>query len=94
MQAKANADPDHIRAMVVLSDGEDTISRSTLSEVLTEVGDVGEEGGNAIKIFTIAYGSGADTGILQQVADPTGGQQYSGDPESINKVYGEIALFF
>ncbi len=93
-ELQANANPDHIRAMVVLSDGEDTISRSTLSEVLTAVGDVGEEGGNAIKIFTIAYGSGADTSILQQIAEPTGGRQYSGDPASINEVYQEIALFF
>jgi len=93
-ELQANADPDHIRAMVVLSDGEDTISRNTLSQVLTEVGNVGEEGGNAIKIFTIAYGSGADTGILQQIAEPTGGRQYSGDPASINEVYQEIALFF
>jgi Ca-activated chloride channel family protein len=89
-----NADPKHIRAVVVLSDGDDTASFSDLSKVMSEVGNVGEEGGNAIKLFTIAYGDGADIDVLRQMAESTGGQQYHGDPATIKKIYAEIALFF
>jgi Ca-activated chloride channel family protein len=89
-----NGDPEHIRAVVVLSDGEDTSSQQSLSQVTSQIGDIGEEGGNAIKVFTIAFGSGADTTVLSQLAEVTGGRQYSGEPENIRDVYGEIALFF
>jgi Ca-activated chloride channel family protein len=89
-----NGDPEHIRAVVVLSDGEDTSSLQSLSQVTAAIGDIGEEGGNAIKVFTIAFGSGADTGVLRQLAEVTGGRQYSGEPENIRDVYAEIALFF
>ncbi len=93
-ELNANADPKHIRAVVVLSDGDDTASFRSLSDVMAEVGDMGEEGGNAIKLFTIAYGDGADVDVLRQMAESTGGRQYTGDPATINKVYAEIALFF
>lgn len=94
-QLEADGDPEHIRAVVVLSDGEDTSSVRTWPEVLQEIGANGEaEGGNSIKIFTIAFGSGADTTVLQQMAEPTGGKQFAGDPATIDDVYAEIALFF
>lgn len=94
-QLETEGDPDHIRAVVVLSDGEDTSSVRTWQEILQEIGANGEvEGGNSIKIFTIAFGSGADTTVLQQMAEPTGGKQFTGDPATIDDVYAEIALFF
>ncbi|MCB9077218.1 MAG: VWA domain-containing protein [Anaerolineaceae bacterium] len=94
-QLETEGDPDHIRAVVVLSDGEDTSSVRTWQEILQEIGASGEvEGGNSIKIFTIAFGSGADTTVLQQMAEPTGGKQFTGDPATIDDVYAEIALFF
>lgn len=93
-ELEASGNPDHIRAVVVLSDGEDTSSVRTWQDVLQEIGSQGEEGGNSIKIFTIAFGSGADTTVLQQMAEPTGGRQFTGDPATINEVYAEIALFF
>jgi Ca-activated chloride channel family protein len=93
-ELNANGDAKHIRAVVVLSDGDDTASFSNLSEVMAKVGNIGEEGGNAIKLFTIAYGNNADTDVLRQLAESTGGRLYTGDPSSINQVYAEIALFF
>jgi hypothetical protein len=62
--------------------------------VVAKVGNIGEEGGNAIKLFTIAYGDNASSDILRQMAEPSGGRQYQGDPATIDKVYAEIALFF
>jgi Ca-activated chloride channel family protein len=87
-------DPEHIRAVVVLSDGDDTASQRNMQNVMVKAGDVGEEGGNAIKLFTIAYGDDAATDVLRQMAEASGGRLYHGDPETIDKVYAEIALFF
>ena len=44
--------------------------------------------------MTLAYGDGADVRSLAEIAEPTGGQQFTGDPATINQVYAEIALFF
>jgi Ca-activated chloride channel homolog len=90
----ANGDPKHIRAIVVLTDGKDTKSSSSLQDVLDQVGRSSEEGGNAIKIFTIAYGSDADEDILKQIAESTGAQEYKGTPENIIQIYKDIATFF
>jgi Ca-activated chloride channel family protein len=86
-------DPKHIRAIVVLSDGQDTASTNDLNRVL-ELTAGRAEGGNAIKIFTIAYGDDADEEILKQIAESTGGRMYKSSPENIEKIYSEIATFF
>jgi Ca-activated chloride channel family protein len=89
-----NADPDHIRAIVVLTDGEDTTSQHTLTDVLQILNQAAGEGGGAIKVFTIAFGESADKDVLQGLAEPTGGKQYDSSPENIQKIYDEIATFF
>jgi len=89
-----NGDPKHIRAIVVLTDGNDTASTNTLDDVLGQIGSKSEEGGNSIKMFTIGYGSDADTTVLKNLAEKTGGLQYDGKPENINQVYSDIATFF
>ena len=86
--------PDHIRAIVVLSDGEDTYSTATLDQVIQQIQSSEGEGGNAIKIFTIAFGEDADSDILKQIAEPSGGRQYNSSPETIQKIYDEISTFF
>ena len=93
-ELQANGDPSHIRAIVVLSDGQDTESVNSLGQVLQSIGQSVEEGGNAIKLFTIAFGEDADTEILKQIAEITGGKQYNSDPQNIRKIYDEIATFF
>jgi len=91
---ETEGDPKHIRAIVVLSDGEDTASVATLEEVIQRIQSSEEEGGNAIKVFTIAFGDDADADILKQIAEPGGGKQYNSSPETIQKIYDEIATFF
>lgn len=88
-----NGDPKHIRAIVVLTDGQDTDSNLFLTDLLQEIGTT-EEGGNAIKVFTIAFGEDADLDVLSQIADITGGKQFKGDPSNIREIYAEIATFF
>jgi Ca-activated chloride channel family protein len=89
-----NGDPKHIRAVVVLTDGQDTASTGSLDDVLAKINAAQGEGGNSIKLFTIAFGSDADKGVLKRLAEPTGGKQYDSSPENIQKIYDDIATFF
>jgi Ca-activated chloride channel family protein len=92
-ELRVNGDPQHIRALVVLSDGQDNASGVTLNELMGEISDL-SEGGHATKIFTIAFGNDADRGILKQIAEATGGKQYDSDPKTIGEIYASIATFF
>lgn len=91
-----------IRAVVVLTDGEDTDSRTRLPGLLEalrrQTGSGEEEGsrGGAVppRLFTIAYGSGADTKVMTQLAEAGGGAFFAGTPKNIRSVYAELASFF
>jgi Ca-activated chloride channel family protein len=89
-----NGDPKHIRAVVVLTDGQDTASQNTLETINTEINAASGEGGNSIKIFTIAFGDSADKDVLKKIAEPTGGKEYDSSPSNIQKIYDDIATFF
>jgi Ca-activated chloride channel family protein len=93
-ELEQKGDPGHIRAVIVLSDGQDTESQASLNELLRTIGRTSEEGGNAIKLFTIAFGSDADKDVLKQIAEVTGGKQYDSSPENLKQIYDEIATFF
>ncbi|NJL05900.1 MAG: VWA domain-containing protein [Chloroflexaceae bacterium] len=86
---------ERIRALVVLSDGEDTQSFTRPEELQALIGQ--DESGRSIKLFTIAYGSGGiELDLLRQMADVTGGQLYQSksDATEIEEVYRDIATFF
>jgi Ca-activated chloride channel family protein len=91
---QVDGDPNHIRSIVILTDGQDTTSTATLDEVIHEIQATEGEGGNAIKVFTIAFGEDADSAILKSIAEPSGGKQYDSLPETIQKIYDEISTFF
>lgn len=90
----AQGNPNHIRAIVILSDGQDTSSNASLDQVIREIQSYQSEGGYSIKIFAIAFGDDADENVLKQIAEPSGGKQYNSSPETIQKIYDEIATFF
>ncbi|MGC9346910.1 MAG: VWA domain-containing protein [Anaerolineae bacterium] len=92
-ELQQEGDRDHIRAIVALTDGNDTASTLGLDALIDSVGDL-SEGGNATKVFTIAFGNNADEGILEQIAEVTGAKQYESDPDTIRSVYADIATFF
>ncbi len=91
---QAEGDPKHIRAIVVLTDGQDTASAATLDQVVSQITSTENEGGNAIKVFTIAFGDDADKDVLKSIADPSGGKEYDSSPDTIQKIYDDIATFF
>jgi Ca-activated chloride channel family protein len=83
---------DHIRAIVVLTDGEDNKSALQLSELLSRV-RVDPEGRN-VRIYTIAYGRDAKRDVLKQIADATQGKSYDGTTRNIVEVFRDISTFF
>lgn len=91
---ESEGDPDHIRAVVVLSDGVDTWSDSTIYDVTARIQDDSEAGGNSIKLFTIGYGSDADEDVLTKLAEGTGGEMFKSTPKTISEIYAKIATFF
>lgn len=93
-ELQQKGDPKHIRAVVLLTDGKDTESTTTLDNVINQINAAQGEGGNSIKLFTIAFGNDADKDVLQKIAGPTGGKEYDGSPESIQKIYDDISTFF
>jgi Ca-activated chloride channel family protein len=75
--------------IVVLSDGEDTNSSKTESDMfhcLPSGEDV-----EAVKVFTIAYGEDADEDLLLRIANRTNGKAFTGDPDTIDEIYLEIS---
>jgi Ca-activated chloride channel family protein len=87
----------HIKAIVVLTDGEDTISQRTSDQLLQLVTPSGENAGQGVKIFTIAYGDSIPDGTIQalkDIANAAGGQEYAGNPQNIKQVYEAISKFF
>lgn len=87
------AEPGRINAIVVLSDGEDTDSSTSLDSLIAKIGKSTKEGGTdaPVRIFPIAYGSGADTSALQRIADATGGQMFdASDAERIDLVFASV----
>jgi Ca-activated chloride channel family protein len=83
---------DHIRALVVLTDGEDNESTETLDGLLGKIRSDAES--KSIRVFTIAYGKDAERKVLQQIANATQGKAYDGTPQNIVEVFRDISTFF
>nr|MBA2287292.1 VWA domain-containing protein [Ktedonobacteraceae bacterium] len=84
----------NIKAVIVLTDGMDNQSTLSINQLTTQVTASGENAGNGVKVFTIAYGGDADVHGLTQIANATGGQEYAGTPQNIKDIYNQISVFF
>jgi Ca-activated chloride channel homolog len=85
------------RAVIVLTDGQDTDSVLKLEELMDQLRRQASGEGtdaSAPRLFTIAYGDKADAGVLKQLAEAGGGGFFSGTPKDIQAVYAELATFF
>jgi Ca-activated chloride channel family protein len=86
------------RAVIVLSDGQDTHSQRKLEALLAELARQagGEETGGLEppRLFTIAYGEKADASVLQRIAETGGGAFFKGTPQDIQSIYADLATFF
>jgi Ca-activated chloride channel family protein len=92
LRGRADGDPDHIHALVVMTDGVDESSQMTLDEL--KRGFPHEEQEANVKVFTIAYGSAASGQVLAQIAEAGEGSSSEGTVQNIVQVYRDIAAFF
>jgi Ca-activated chloride channel family protein len=87
-------DASRINAVVVLTDGEDNQSQTGSNQLVQTLQRQATSEGTAIRVYTIAYGTEANKGVLTQIADASGGKEYAGDPKQIESVYRSISSFF
>ncbi len=85
-----NNSPQTTNAMVVLSDGLDTNSQQyEFDQTLFDAAAA-----NNTTVFTIAYGSDADTKLLSKLALQANGNYYLGNEASIASIYDEMSAAF
>ena len=84
---------DRIRAIVVLSDGDDTASTATLNDVLAKI-NAARSGRNPILVIPVAYGSDANISALNSIAQASATKVQSGDPKDIQKLLEIISSYF
>ena len=90
--AKRVENRDKISAIIVLTDGADTDSRTKLPELLNRIRFDNEK--STIRVFTIGYDSGGQADVLKKIADATQAKFYEGKPENIREVFKDISTFF
>ena len=91
---ESQLDPDAINAVVLLTDGEDTVSSRSADQVVRELEPQGRKESGQIRVFTIAYGTDPNEGELARYAEATGGKAYEGTRDDIESVYLSISSFF
>jgi Ca-activated chloride channel family protein len=84
-------DPGRINAIVVMTDGRENNSSTSLRTLLRRID---RESTVPVVIFCIAYGDDADWDMLQEMAEPSGGQVLQGDPETIRQLYKTLSSYF
>jgi Ca-activated chloride channel homolog len=90
----AKQNPKRTYAVVVLTDGKDEHSSLPLERIKDIVKQPPEVSESGVRLFTIAYGAGADTKLLGELAESAGGASFKGDASSIRQVYRDLAAFF
>src|SRR3954447_1879413 len=91
---RALHDDSRINAVVVLTDGQDNQSHKSLGSLVSKLKAQSQSEQQVVRVFTIAYGQGAERDKLAQIAKASGGEEFSGDPDEIEAVYRTISSFF
>jgi Ca-activated chloride channel family protein len=94
-------DPSLINAVVVLTDGvnddgDPDDDESQLDKLLEEISRTSNgENATPVRIFTIAYGTDADVGALQQISEASNATAYSAsDAKTIGEVFTAVVSNF
>ena len=90
--ASAASNPDQITAIVVLTDGADSHSKTNLNSLLEAIRS--DEETRNIRVFTIGYGNDAQKDVLEKIAAATQAKYYKGTNENIREVFRDISTFF
>jgi Ca-activated chloride channel family protein len=86
---------DHINAVVVLTDGDDTSSRRVTKRQLIARLTGDQEAPDRVRVYTIAYQPQPSFApVLDEVAAAGGGQSYRGNTDNIESIYTSVSSFF
>jgi Ca-activated chloride channel family protein len=90
LEGRRKASSHHIRAAVVMTDGEDKDSTKSLDAVVKALH--GEDGG--VAVFTIGYGAEPNQRALEALAAAGAGSFSRGDVDTIIQIFRDLAAFF
>lgn len=88
--------PDRIRAVLLLSDGQDTCEGdgcSSVDDVINKIQRT-RSSTNPVIVIPIAYGEGADVRTLEAIARAAATQVQSGNPDEIDALLQLLASYF
>jgi Ca-activated chloride channel family protein len=91
---QSHLDRNAINAVVLLTDGQDTVSGRTAQQVVAALAPQARKETGQIRVFTIAYGADANAGELAAYAGATGGKAFKAGTSDIEQVYRSISSFF
>lgn len=90
-QLEGLGDSERINAIVVMTDGKENASYTSLSALVAQLRQTTPI---QVVVFCVAYGDDADMGTLQSIAEPSGGQVLKGDPDTIRNLYKILSTYF
>ena len=88
-----NSDPSRIQAIVLLSDGQNTVENFRLNDVVSKIQEV-RNGKAPILVIPVAYGSDADITALSAIARASDTKVQPGDPKTIRALLEQISQYF
>ena len=83
-------DPLAINAIVVMTDGKENASRTSLATLERTI----TQGKVPVVVFSIAFGKDADTSIMKRLAEVTNGQFRQAETFNIEELYKLISTYF
>ncbi len=86
-------DTDRINAIVVMTDGRENNSRTSLQSLTQDIVQANEEGIPVI-VFCVGYGADADEATLRALAEAGGGEYVTGDLDTIRRLYKILSTYF
>ncbi len=92
-QLQEIGDSERINAIVVMTDGRENNSSTTLGRLVKRI-MAENESGVPVVIFCIGYGSDADVQVLTALSEASGGQYYTGDLDTIRRLYKILSSYF
>lgn len=91
-QHKKGTKGERLYGVVLLTDGKDTSSKHTMSDLMDLM--PGTEAADGTRIFTVAYGEEADKDTLRKLANRSNARFMEGTADNIDKVYHQISAYF
>jgi Ca-activated chloride channel family protein len=90
---QANSSPERIQAVLLLSDGQDTASQTSLNQVVRAI-QAARNSRTPILVIPVAYGRDADVNALNTIGRASDTKVQPGDAENIKKLLDVIGSYF